>query len=296
MLRPHLLAAARLQKKIARSWFNVGSYLDEMACLKMSDEVRVAIAAAEPVVALESTIVAHGMPWPQNLLAAIAVEDTIRQHGAIPATVAVFEGRPTVGLNRDELEVLARTGPSVLKCSIRELPLAVSKGIHGATTVASTSYLAAAAGVDVFVTGGAGGVHRGGQDSLDVSADLVQLSHCPMVVVSAGVKSILDIPRTLEFLETQSVCVAAYKTDEFPAFFTPHSGCPAPARLDSPEEVAAHFHVSQKNTCSCCFFYCCLPPFKLCNPDPFLLAHLRALSIASLFIALLITSHPKPIQ
>ena len=211
----------------------------------MSEEVSAALRAGEPVVALESTIVAHGMPWPQNLEAAVAVEDTVRRHGAVPATVAVMGGVPTVGLGRGDLELLAREGPAVLKCSTRELPLAVARGIHGATTVASTSLLAAAAGVQVFVTGGAGGVHRGGQESLDVSADLVQLARSPLVVVCAGVKSILDIPRTLEYLETQGVCVAAYGTDEFPAFFTPFSGCRAPARLDSPAEVADHFRAAR---------------------------------------------------
>jgi pseudouridine-5'-phosphate glycosidase len=210
-----------------------------------SVEVAAALAVGKAVVALESTIVAHGLPWPQNFEAAVAVEEAVRSHGAVPATVAVVKGRPTVGLSRPELETLSREGPQVLKCSTRELPLAVARRINGATTVASTSLLAVGAGVEVFVTGGAGGVHRDGHNSMDVSPDLVQLARCPLVVVCAGVKSILDIPRTLEFLETQGVCVAAYRTDEFPAFFTPHSGCASPARLDSPSEVAAHFHAAR---------------------------------------------------
>jgi len=158
--------------------------------IRVSERVRNALASGEAVVALESTIVAHGMPWPRNLEAAMAVEGIVRENGAVPATIGVIDGTPVVGLSEVELKVLAETGPAVPKCSTRELPLVVSKGSHGATTVASTAYLAHSCGIEVFVTGGVGGVHRGGENSLDISADLVALKDLPITVVCAGVKSI----------------------------------------------------------------------------------------------------------
>jgi len=210
-------------------------------CVRVNDEVAKSLASGGPVVALESTIVAHGMPWPQNLEAALAVEAAVRAGGAVPATVGVIDGVPTVGLTEKELEAMARGGPEVPKCSTRELPLVVARKQHGATTVAATARLAKIVGLEVFVTGGLGGVHRGGELTLDVSADLVELRTSPLVVVCAGVKSILDIARTLEYLETQGVPVVSYQTNDFPAFFSPTSGLPSPARLDTPQEVASHF-------------------------------------------------------
>jgi len=206
--------------------------------LVLTDEVARALRATTPVVALESTIISHGMPFPQNVEMAIEVERIIRDGGAVPATIAVLGGRPRVGLTHDDLQVLA-TSPDVSKISTRDLPYAVAQGIHGATTVASTMRLAALAGISVFVTGGLGGVHRGAERTYDVSADLTELSQTNVAVVSAGVKSILDIGLTLEMLETLGVPVVAYGTDEFPAFFSRRSGHAAPMRLDSPTDLAA---------------------------------------------------------
>lgn len=208
------------------------------AQVALSDPVRQALSLGRPVVALESTIITHGMPYPQNLETARAVEDLVRAEGVVPATVAVLEGHLTAGLTSEQLERLARKGPEVHKCSIRDLPYVVGKKLDGATTVAATMHVAHLAGIRVFVTGGIGGVHRGGHTSLDISADLLTAGCVPVLVVCAGAKSVLDIPRTLEVLETHGVCVAAYKTDEFPAFFTPKSGCRAPFRVDTPDEAA----------------------------------------------------------
>jgi len=212
---------------------------DAWAKVKLSDEVRRALRRGEPVVALESTIVAHGMPYPENLRTALEVEEVIRRCGATPATVAVVRGEPKVGLTRDELEDIARLGDRCAKASRRDLSHACGTGVTAATTVSATMVLARAAGVDVFVTGGVGGVHRDGEHTMDVSADLIELGRTNVAVICAGVKSILDIPKTLEVLETQGATVCAYGTDEFPAFFTRRSGCAAPARVDSPEEAAA---------------------------------------------------------
>ncbi|KAL4431940.1 hypothetical protein ABPG77_000207 [Micractinium sp. CCAP 211/92] len=205
----------------------------------VSAEVAAALAAGRPVVALESTIISHGMPYPQNLETARQVEAVVRANGATPATIAVLGGVPHVGLTPAQLQSLARAGKAVRKVSRRDLPLVMALGLDGATTVSATMLLAARAGIAVFVTGGIGGVHRGGESTMDVSADLTELGRTPVAVVCAGAKSVLDIPRTLEFLETQGVCVAAYGADEFPAFFTRHSRCPAPARVDSPAQAAA---------------------------------------------------------
>lgn len=206
--------------------------------LTVTDEVAAALAAGEPVVALESTIISHGMPYPDNVAMALEVEAIVREAGAVPATIAVLGGRPRIGLSPDDLELLA-SDPDVTKVSVRDLAYVVAQGLHGATTVAATMRLAALAGIDVFVTGGLGGVHRGAAESFDVSADLGELAVTPVTVVSAGVKSILDIGLTLELLETNSVPVLVHGSDEFPSFYSRSSGHAAPARVDSAEEVAA---------------------------------------------------------
>ncbi|AKU17024.1 pseudouridine-5'-phosphate glycosidase [Luteipulveratus mongoliensis] len=206
--------------------------------LTVTDEVAQALRDSRPVVALESTIISHGMPYPQNVAMAVEVEAIIREEGAVPATIAILDGRPRIGLGSDDLELLA-TSDAVSKVSVRDIPTVVAAGGHGATTVAATMRLAALAGIRVFVTGGLGGVHRGAERTFDVSADLTELSLTDVAVVSAGVKSILDIGLTLETLETLSVPVLAYGTDDFPAFFSRQSGHRAPARADAPEQVAA---------------------------------------------------------
>ncbi|KAG5178723.1 pseudouridine-5'-phosphate glycosidase [Tribonema minus] len=211
-------------------------------CVK--EEVRQALAAGKPVVALESTIISHGMPWPANLQTGLEVEEIVREHGCTPATIAIMEGMPCVGLTQEQLEVLAKAGTSVRKCSRRDIALAMAQKAHGATTVAATMVLAHLAGIQVFATGGTGGVHRDVADTMDISADITELARTPVTVVSAGVKSILDVPRTLEALETAGVPVMTLGSDEFPAFFSPASGTRAPARVESAEEVAAAIHAS----------------------------------------------------
>lgn len=206
--------------------------------LVLTEEVVQALTDGTPVVALESTIISHGMPFPQNVEMATEVERIIREGGAVPATIAILNGRPRVGLEQDDLHLLA-TSPDVAKVSTRDLPFVVARGGHGATTVASTMRLAALAGISVFVTGGLGGVHRGAERTYDVSADLTELSLTDVAVVSAGVKSILDIGLTLEALETLGVPVVAYGTEDFPAFFSRISGHAAPMTLDSPVAVAS---------------------------------------------------------
>ena len=205
--------------------------------LLLSEEVRAALADGRPVVALESTIISHGMPYPRNVGMAREVEDLIRGDGVTPATIAVLDGVPRVGLGAEELDVLG-SHDDVAKVSVRDLPDVVARRGHGATTVASTMRLAALAGIRVFVTGGLGGVHRGGESSMDVSADLTEMSRTDVAVVSAGVKSILDIGRTLEVLETLGVPVVGYRTEEFPSFYSRSSGFPVPLRADTPERIA----------------------------------------------------------
>jgi pseudouridine-5'-phosphate glycosidase len=197
-----------------------------------------ALHDGDPVVALESTIISHGMPYPENVAMAREVEAIVRAAGAVPATIAVLGGRPRVGLGSDELELLAGDA-TVAKVSVRDLPYVVARGTHGATTVAATMRLAALAGIPVFATGGIGGVHRGAPQTFDVSADLTELATTDVAVVSAGVKSILDIGLTLEALETLGVPVLVHGSDEFPSFYSRSSGHPAPMRVDSPAEVAA---------------------------------------------------------
>ena len=211
---------------------------DPHPMLAVTEEVRAALASGLPVVALESTIISHGMPYPKNVQTAREVEQIIRDHGAVPATVAVLHGIPRIGLDEAELDLLGSNG-HVRKVSIRDLPHVIARAEHGATTVASTMRLAALAGIRVFVTGGLGGVHRGGEDSMDVSADLTELSLTNVAVVSAGVKSLLDIGRTLEVLETLGVPVVTIGSDDFPSFYSRSSGFRSPLRLDEPGEVAA---------------------------------------------------------
>lgn len=206
--------------------------------IQLNDEVRDALADGRPVVALESTIISHGMPYPDNVAMATEVEDIVRAGGATPATIAVLAGVPRAGLDAADLDLLA-SDPGVVKASVRDLPHVVARGAHGATTVAATMRLAALAGIDVFVTGGLGGVHRGAAESLDVSADLSELALTPVTVVCAGVKSILDIGLTLEVLETNGVPVLVHGSDEFPAFYSRSSGHAAPSRTDSVDELAA---------------------------------------------------------
>jgi pseudouridine-5'-phosphate glycosidase len=209
----------------------------------VAPEVAQAIGSGRAVVALESTIISHGMPYPTNVQMAREVEGIVRDHGAVPATLAVLDGRCHVGLDDAQLEQLA-TADGVVKATTRDLPWLVASGATGATTVAATMRLAALAGIRVFATGGIGGVHRGAATSMDVSADLTELAVTQVAVVSAGVKSILDIGLTLERLETLGVPVIVHDSDEFPSFYSRHSGFPAPRRLDSPAAIAAHLHAT----------------------------------------------------
>ncbi len=204
----------------------------------LGDEVRQALRDGSPIVALESTIISHGMPYPRNVETARRVEQIIRDCGATPATIAVLGGTPRAGLDDAQIEHLATSG-EIAKVSTRDLPIVVAMKRDGATTVAATMRIASMAGISVFATGGTGGVHRGGAQSLDVSADLVELAHTNVAVVSAGVKSILDIGLTLETLETLGVPVIAYGTRVFPAFYSRESGFDAPLSLDSPHDIAA---------------------------------------------------------
>ncbi|MGW5787702.1 pseudouridine-5'-phosphate glycosidase [Streptomyces sp. NPDC003757] len=206
--------------------------------LTVSEEVREAIGARRPVVALESTIIAHGLPRPRNLLVARELEEAVRREGAVPATVAVLDGRPRVGLDKEQLERIANED-GVRKLGHRDLPLAVACGASGATTVSATARLAALAGVRVFATGGLGGVHREWTVTQDESADLGLLARTRITVVCAGVKSILDVPATLQRLETLGVAVAGYRTDRFPGFYLSDSGHPVDWTLDDPQQVAA---------------------------------------------------------
>jgi pseudouridylate synthase len=204
----------------------------------LTDEVASALAAGRAVVALESTIVTHGMPFPRNLETALGVEEVVREHGAVPATIAVVDGRPRVGLEPDELEKLA-AGEGVTKASRRDLAALVASRRSAGTTVAATMFLAHVAGIPIFATGGIGGVHRGAETTFDISADLDELARTPVAVVSAGAKSILDLPRTLEVLETRGVPVIGVGTSEFPAFFSRSSGLPVDHRVETPQELAA---------------------------------------------------------
>jgi pseudouridylate synthase len=207
------------------------------AAVEVAPEVAATLAAGGAVVALESTIISHGMPYPDNLATARAVEGVVRAGGATPATVAVVDGRARVGLDDTALERLAR-GEGVAKASRRDLPFLVAEGATAGTTVAATMYLARLAGIEIFATGGIGGVHRGAEHTFDISADLDELGSTPVTVVCAGAKSILDLPATLEVLETRGVPVIGFGTDELPAFFSRTSGLPVDHRVDSPAELA----------------------------------------------------------
>ena len=205
--------------------------------LQVQPEIREALATQTPVVALESTIISHGMPYPQNVETAWAVEQTVRENGAIPATIAIINGKCRVGLSAQELETFGKE-KNVWKVSLRDMPIVVSKKMLGATTVAATMRIATMAGIKIFATGGTGGVHRGAETSMDVSADLTEMEHTSVAIVSAGVKSILDIGLTLEYLETKGIPVVTIGQNEFPSFYSRKSGFKSPLRLDTATEIA----------------------------------------------------------
>jgi len=214
--------------------------------LELSPAVKAAMMAGEPVVALESTIISHGMPYPQNVETALRVEEAIREAGAVPATIAIIGGRLKAGLTADEIEYLGKKGQAVTKASRRDLPVLVARGTDGATTVATTMIIAHLAGIQVFATGGIGGVHRGAETTMDISADLEELGRTPVMVVCAGAKAILDLGLTLEYLETKGVPVIGFGTEELPAFYTRTSGYKVDYRIDTPEELAAAFRAQQE--------------------------------------------------
>ena len=214
--------------------------------LDVSPEVAAALAAGKPVVALESTIISHGMPYPQNVETALKVESIIRENGAVPATIAILGGRLKAGLSPEEIEYLGKKGLAVTKASRRDLAVLVARGEDGATTVTTTMMIAHMAGIQVFATGGIGGVHRGAETTMDISADLEELASTPVMVVCAGAKSILDLGLTLEYLETHGVPVIGYGTKELPAFYTRKSGFSVDYEIDTPADLAAAFHASQE--------------------------------------------------
>ena len=214
---------------------NLNKYLD------IKPEVAEALAAGKPVVALESTIISHGMPYPQNVQTALEVERIVREHGAVPATIAVIGGRLKAGLTPEEIEYFGKKGQAIAKASRRDLAVLCARGEDGATTVTTTMIIAHMAGIRVFATGGIGGVHRGAETTMDISADLEELGQTPVMVVCAGAKSILDLGLTLEYLETKGVPVVGYQTKELPAFYTRTSGFGVDYRMDSPAELAKAF-------------------------------------------------------
>lgn len=209
-----------------------------MQLINISEEIKEAIKLNKPVVALESTIISHGMPYPQNVETALKVEDIIRKNGAIPATIAIIDGVPTVGLSKEEIELIGKNGKDIAKASRRDIAVLAAKGQSGATTVAATMLIASMAGVKVFATGGIGGVHRNAQTTMDISADLEELGQTNVAVVCAGAKSILDLGLTLEYLETKGVPVIGYKTDTLPAFFTKSSKFKVDFNMQTPLEIA----------------------------------------------------------
>lgn len=214
--------------------------------LVVSPEVAEAVAHNKPVVALESTIISHGMPYPQNVETALKVENIIREHGAVPATIAIIGGKLRAGLSADEIDYLGKKGREVAKVSRRDLPVIVERKADGATTVTTTMIVAHMAGIKIFATGGIGGVHRGAQQTFDISADLEELAHTPVMVICAGAKSILDLGLTLEYLETHGVPVLGYQTSELPAFYTRHSGFGVDYQVDTPAELAGIFHTKEE--------------------------------------------------
>ena len=209
--------------------------------LTILPEVEQALQEGKPVVALESTIISHGMPYPRNVETALAVEATVREHGAVPATIAIMDGKCHVGLSDEQIEYFGKA-KDVWKVSLRDIPYVLTKKLYGATTVASTMRIASMAGIKVFVTGGIGGVHRGAENSMDISADLTEMAQTSVAVVSAGVKSILDIELTLEYLETKGIPVVTIAQDEFPSFYSSKSGFKTPLRLDTAKEIAVMLH------------------------------------------------------
>jgi len=213
--------------------------------LEVSDEVKEALSKGQPVVALESTIISHGMPYPKNVETALHVEQVIRDNGAVPATIAIIKGKLKAGLSREEITYLGKKGLEVTKASRRDLPILAARHEDGATTVAATMIIADLAGIPVFATGGVGGVHRGAETTMDISADLEELAKTPVIVVCAGVKSILDLGLTLEYLETKGVVVLGYRTKELPAFYTRHSGFSVDYQMDTPLEIARAFQAKQ---------------------------------------------------
>lgn len=213
--------------------------------LDVAPEVQQAVAEGRPVVALESTIISHGMPYPQNVETALNVEKIIRENGAVPATIAIIGGRLKAGLTPQEIDYLGKSGHAVTKASRRDLPILVAEGRDGATTVTTTMMIAHMAGIRIFATGGIGGVHRGAETTMDISADLEELAQTPVMVVCAGAKAILDLGLTLEYLETKGVPVLGYGTDELPAFYTRESGLGVDARVDTPEDLAAIFQAQR---------------------------------------------------
>lgn len=213
--------------------------------LDIAFEVQEALENSRPVVALESTIIAHGMPYPQNVEMAFKAEQIIRDNGAVPATVAIMGGRLKCGLTKDETEYLGKKAEDIVKCSRRDIPVAISKKFDGAATAATTMIIANMAGIKIFATGGIGGVHRGAEQTMDISADLEELGQTPIMVVCAGVKAVLDLGRTLEYLETKGVPVIGYGTDELPAFYTRKSGFPVDYRMDTPRELAEAFEAQR---------------------------------------------------
>ena len=211
------------------------------AYLDVNPEVAAALAEGKPVVALESTIISHGMPYPQNVETALNVEKIIREHGAVPATIAIIGGRLKAGLSAEEIEYFGKKGQNIAKASRRDLAVLCARGEDGATTVTTTMIIAHMAGIKFFATGGIGGVHRGAETTMDISADLEELGQTPVMVVCAGAKSILDLGLTLEYLETKGVPVIGYGTNELPAFYTRKSGFGVDYRIDTPEDLAAAF-------------------------------------------------------
>ncbi len=214
--------------------------------LDVAPEVAEAIANGKPVVALESTIISHGMPYPQNVETALNVEKIIRENGAVPATIAIIGGRLKAGLSPEEIEYLGKKGTEVAKASRRDLPVLAARGEDGATTVTTTMIIANMAGIKIFATGGIGGVHRGAETTMDISADLEELAQTPVMVICAGAKSILDLGLTLEYLETKGVPVIGYGTQELPAFYTRRSGFKVDYRIDTPEDLAAAFAAARE--------------------------------------------------
>jgi pseudouridine-5'-phosphate glycosidase len=203
----------------------------------ISPEVQHALEHNIPVVALESTIISHGMPWPQNAITAKSVEDVVRQHGAVPATIAIKEGKCLVGLSSDDIDYFAQA-QNVWKVSLRDMPYVIAQKLPGATTVAATMRIAAMAGIKIFATGGIGGVHRGAETTMDISADLTEMGQTDVAIVAAGVKSILDIGLTLEYMETLGIPVVTFGQEEFPSFYSSKSGFKSPLRLDTPSAIA----------------------------------------------------------